>query len=242
MTPDRRKSAARRLLAFVASWFVRDGPRPDCLLVILRADTNRRDRGPVVYVRRFSVLTACAAALLLGSLQFGLAADLRVAPPQRAPLPPGPFNWTGFYVGGELGFDFATAKYVRPQSTQSDIWIGSANRGLVSGSMRVQLSRPCPGAGAGRRPELSRAAPVGQIRLSASHQVPGSLRGARRHRHHAGRDGLRQGRPCLDRRGRGFTDTFADARGERSRSASKGWSRRIALRLEGSTHADKRCC
>ncbi len=42
-------------------------------------------------------------------------------------------NWSGFYLGGELGFDFATAKYVRPQSSQNDIWIGSANRGLVGG-------------------------------------------------------------------------------------------------------------
>ena len=42
-------------------------------------------------------------------------------------------NWSGFYFGGELGFDFATAKYARPQSSQSDVWLGSANRGLVGG-------------------------------------------------------------------------------------------------------------
>ena len=87
-----------------------------------------------MYARRFSVLAACTAAILLGSLQFGLAADLKIKAPQHAPLPPEPINWSGFYAGAELGFDFATAKYVRPPpQTQSDIWIGSANRGLIGG-------------------------------------------------------------------------------------------------------------
>src|SRR5580704_11499195 len=37
------------------------------------------------------------------------------------------------HAAAEFGFDFATAKYVRPQAAQNDIWIGSANRGLVGG-------------------------------------------------------------------------------------------------------------
>jgi opacity protein-like surface antigen len=52
----------------------------------------------------------------------------------KAPAQPGPaVNWTGLYAGAEFGFDFASAKYVRPQAAQNDIWIGSANRGLVGG-------------------------------------------------------------------------------------------------------------
>ena len=56
---------------------------------------------------------------------------LDTAPPCTAGCPTP--NWSGFYLGRKLGFDFATAKYVRPQSSQSAIWIGSANRGLVGG-------------------------------------------------------------------------------------------------------------
>src|SRR5450631_1487896 len=104
MTPDRHIPAARGIRVTPRRRSSRGGPPRDCLLVILRADTNRRDRGPVVYARQFSVLTACTAALLLGSLQFGLAADVKIPAPERAPLPPEPFNWSGFYAGGELGF------------------------------------------------------------------------------------------------------------------------------------------
>jgi outer membrane immunogenic protein len=86
-----------------------------------------------VDARRLIVRTTCAAAVLLASLQSGLAAD--AAMPRKA-LPPAPAavaNWTGFYLGGELGFDAASANYSRPQSVQSDISIGSANRGLIGG-------------------------------------------------------------------------------------------------------------
>jgi outer membrane immunogenic protein len=86
-----------------------------------------------VNARGFTVLATCAATILLASLQSGLAADLVTPPSRSVPPPAAPVNWSGFYVGAELGFDFATAKYVRPQSAQSGIWIGSANRGLVGG-------------------------------------------------------------------------------------------------------------
>jgi opacity protein-like surface antigen len=83
-----------------------------------------------VYARQLAFLAFCAAAILPAQPRFGLAADLDTAP---RPPPSAPANWSGFYLGAEFGFDFATAKYVRPQSTQSAIWIGSANRGLVGG-------------------------------------------------------------------------------------------------------------
>jgi outer membrane immunogenic protein len=69
-----------------------------------------------------------------------LAADAATKAPRRAPKPvvaapvvAAPVGWTGFYAGGQLGFDFAAASYVRPQQGLSDISIGSANRGLIVG-------------------------------------------------------------------------------------------------------------
>jgi outer membrane immunogenic protein len=247
MTPDRHKSASRRLLAFAASWFVRDGPRPDCLLVILPADTNRRDRGPVVYARRFSVLTACTAALLLGSLQFGLAADLKIPAPERAPLPPEPFNWSGFYVGGELGFDFATAKYVRPQSTQSDIWIGSANRGLVGGVYAGFNYQALPWLVLGVEGDLS-SSRAGYREVGPNQDF---LQATKYLAAFAGRVGIvimpatmvyaKAGPAWIDVRGNeGFTDTFTKTlRGELIAVGIEGLvTPNYALRLEGSyTHA-----
>jgi outer membrane immunogenic protein len=71
--------------------------------------------------------------VLLAAVPCVRAADVSI--PRRTPQPAAAAtaSWSGFYLGGELGFDFATAKYVRPQSSQSDIGIGSANRGLVGG-------------------------------------------------------------------------------------------------------------
>jgi outer membrane immunogenic protein len=94
-----------------------------------------------VSARRFTVLTACAAAISLASPQSGRATDLPLRAPQRARLPApaaraAPIDWNGPYFGGELGFDAAAAKYVRPPvfgNNQSDISIGSVNRGLVGG-------------------------------------------------------------------------------------------------------------
>jgi opacity protein-like surface antigen len=86
-----------------------------------------------VDARRFIIRTTSAAALLLASLQSGVAADVAIHRKAPAPPPAAPANWTGFYLGGELGFDAASANYSRPQSAQSDISIGSANRGLIGG-------------------------------------------------------------------------------------------------------------
>jgi outer membrane immunogenic protein len=86
-----------------------------------------------VDARRLIVRTTCAAALLLASFQPGSAADVAIARKAPPPPPVAPASWTGFYLGGELGFDAASATYSRPQSAQSDISIGSANRGLIGG-------------------------------------------------------------------------------------------------------------
>jgi outer membrane immunogenic protein len=87
-----------------------------------------------VFTRRFAVLTTCAVAVVAASLQSGHASDMLPRAVLKAPAQPAPaVNWTGLYAGAEFGFDFASAKYVRPQAAQNDIWIGSANRGLVGG-------------------------------------------------------------------------------------------------------------
>jgi opacity protein-like surface antigen len=87
-----------------------------------------------VQARRFAVFTAGAATLLLASSQLACSADVSLL--RKAPLaaPTAPASWAGFYLGGELGFDAAAAKYERPLGAQDDISIGSVNRGLVWGA------------------------------------------------------------------------------------------------------------
>jgi outer membrane immunogenic protein len=71
---------------------------------------------------------------LLLSQRPGLAADVavpRLVPPQ---VPAPVYNWTGLYLGGQIGLDFGSARYVRPQTGLSDTAIGSAARGLDVGA------------------------------------------------------------------------------------------------------------
>jgi outer membrane immunogenic protein len=67
------------------------------------------------------------AALPLGAISFASAAPQPSAAPPVAP--PGPVvNWTGFYIGGAIGEDAASARYNRPPpiyTSYSDTWIGS---------------------------------------------------------------------------------------------------------------------
>jgi outer membrane immunogenic protein len=92
-----------------------------------------------VQARRYIVLATCAAGILLGSLPFGFAAAAKRPAPRHTPepvrvAPVAPVSWTGFYLGAQVGFDFATARLARPQAPGvSDISIGSANRGLIGG-------------------------------------------------------------------------------------------------------------
>lgn len=84
--------------------------------------------------RQGAIFTTCTAAVLLASLQSALAADVTLPMLRKAPAPVVAPSWTGFYVGGEFGFDGAAAKHVKPGTDLPDTSIGSVNRGLVGGA------------------------------------------------------------------------------------------------------------
>ena len=60
----------------------------------------------------------CAYALVLsiGAASAALAADLPAPalPPIYAPTPPPVYNWTGFYIGGNLGGGLSTSSFSDP--------------------------------------------------------------------------------------------------------------------------------
>jgi outer membrane immunogenic protein len=72
------------------------------------------------------------AIALVGGSQTAFAAD-KPLPPPLAPAPAQVVNWTGFYVGGDIGGDFASSRFKRPGSGLSDTTIGSIDPGLLLG-------------------------------------------------------------------------------------------------------------
>jgi outer membrane immunogenic protein len=95
-----------------------------------------------VRAQQIAIFTVCAAACMLAFSHCAQATDLalpapKVKAPVRTPAPaPGP-SWTGFYLGGEVGFDGAAAKHTSVQfggPNPPDTWIGSVNRGPVWGA------------------------------------------------------------------------------------------------------------
>jgi outer membrane immunogenic protein len=57
---------------------------------------------------------ALALALTVGAASAARAADLPTAAPVSAPAYAVPYNWTGFYVGGNLGFGFIDGGFSDP--------------------------------------------------------------------------------------------------------------------------------
>lgn len=85
---------------------------------------------------RTLLLSTVALAALAGQ---AVAADLpsRRAPPVYMPPPPIPvFTWTGFYVGGHVGYEFGTSKgLITNNVTGVAAAVGSANaNGIVGGA------------------------------------------------------------------------------------------------------------
>ena len=58
-------------------------------------------------MRRLSIVSLSIGAILLAGLQTASAADIRRYPPQqqyKAPPAYAPYNWSGLYIGGHLGY------------------------------------------------------------------------------------------------------------------------------------------
>src|SRR5580693_5054667 len=61
-------------------------------------------------MRRFSARSLVAMSLVFAGLHPALAADMALRPVQAPFLPPPPFSWTGFYLGGNVGAGFGTTE------------------------------------------------------------------------------------------------------------------------------------
>ena len=109
-------------------------------------------------LRKFllSTVTLCAAA---GT---AFAADLpsRRAPPVYAPPPPLPaFTWTGFYVGGQVGYEFGTSNAfaydaafgngLAANSSSKDGVIGGAHVGYLFSTQSLPVLGSLAGANGG---------------------------------------------------------------------------------------------
>jgi len=68
------------------------------------------------------IISAGLAALALASVSTGQAADMVV----KAPPPAPPFNWTGPYIGGGIGYGWGEKSF----ADQSDLFLVGSNTGL----------------------------------------------------------------------------------------------------------------
>jgi outer membrane immunogenic protein len=66
-----------------------------------------------------SLLAAAVTLFALASMNNAGAADLPVKAPPPAPADPAPYNWTGFYVGGNGGYAWTDPKAFPLAATQS---------------------------------------------------------------------------------------------------------------------------
>ena len=108
-----------------------------CMGVTLdyRVAAASRKEKPVI---RIFLLSTVAVATVAGS---ALAADLpsRRAPPVYAPPPPIPvFTWTGFYVGGQVGYEFGKSNaFLYNNTTGAGLAANSGSKNGVVGGGHV---------------------------------------------------------------------------------------------------------
>ena len=85
-------------------------------------------------------LLAVAACVAATDGDFASAADLSLAPIYKVPAAPAPYNWNGFYVGGQIGaawdnrdgsiFNAATGAFLTSGSTHSSSLTGGGQIGF----------------------------------------------------------------------------------------------------------------
>jgi SAM-dependent methyltransferase len=81
--------------------------------------------------------SAAVGLVLAASAQPGFAADLTIPgliPGLAVPPPPAAVNWTGFYIGGDVGSLFTEAHYTRPNSGLQETSIGTIDGRLSYGA------------------------------------------------------------------------------------------------------------
>jgi outer membrane immunogenic protein len=66
---------------------------------------------------RVHLTSLVAAAISLGAMQSGLAADLPAKAPMQTPAAVVAYNWTGFYVGGHIGGSWADVDWTHTNTT-----------------------------------------------------------------------------------------------------------------------------
>lgn len=86
------------------------------------SDYFRREKNPMI---RKTLLGASAAALLLATAGSAFAADLPSVAPYEAAAPAGYYDWTGFYVGAQVGYAFADSDF----GGDADGFVGGVHAG-----------------------------------------------------------------------------------------------------------------